>query len=128
LLVAVVATSLMGCAASTSQLPSVQVPIASASVIAGKWAGTVRRDPSTDDDWVDLTIKDDGTYEVKSFRQIGALLGTGHLTISGGKMTSETERARATYTLYEGDGKRALNVDGVLKNGVTFSGWLTPGK
>ena len=124
----VAASSLAGCAGPASQTPSVQVPIASASDVAGKWAGTVRRNPSIEDDWVDLTIKDDGTYEIKSFRTIGAILGGGKLTVSNGKMTSETERARATYTLYEGEGKRALNVDGTLKGGVTFSGWLTPAK
>ncbi len=127
-LIFLVAASLAGCAGSTSQVPRVQVPVSSASAVAGKWAGTVRRDPSTEDDWVDLTIRDDGTYEIKSFRTIGAVLGGGRLTVSGGKLTSETERARATYTLYEGDGKRVLNVDGTLKNGVTFSGWLTPAK
>ncbi len=127
-LIFIVAASLMGCAGAVSKTPSIQVPISSVSAVTGKWSGTVRRDPSTEDDWVDLTIKDDGTYEIKSFRTIGALLGGGRLAVSDGKLTSETERARATYTLYEGDGKRVLNVKGTLKNGVAFSGWLTPAK
>jgi len=131
LMVAFVGASFPGCAGSTassSQVPSTQVPITSVSAVAGKWAGTVRRDPSIDDDWMDLTIKDDGSYEVKSFRTIGAVLGGGRLTVSNGQLVSETERARSTLTLYEGEGKRVLKIDGTLKNGVTFSGWLTPGK
>ena len=115
LMLALVGASLAGCAQSTSQMPSVQVPISSVSAVAGKWAGTVRRDPSTEDDWVDLTIKDDGTYELKSFRTFGTLLGSGKLTLSNGTMTSETQRAHATFTLHEGEGKRLLKVDGALK-------------
>ena len=131
LMVALVGASLAGCAGSTassSKMPSTQVPITSVSAVAGKWAGTVRRDPSIEDDWADLTIKDDGTYEVKSFRTIGAILGGGRLTDSNGQLTSATDRASSTLTLYEGDGKRVLKIDGTLKNGVTFSGWLTPAK
>ena len=131
LMVALVSISLAGCAGSTassSQLPSTQVPITSVSAVAGKWAGTVRRDPSTEDDWVDLTIKDDGSYEVRSFRTIGAILGGGRLTVSNGQLTTQTERASSTLTLYEGEGRRVLKMDGTLRNGVTFSGWLTPAR
>jgi len=130
LTVALVSISLAGCAgsASSSQLPSTQVPITSVSAVAGKWAGTVRRDPSTEDDWVDLTIKDDGSYEVRSFRTIGAILGGGRLTVSNGQLTTQTERASSTLTLYEGDGRRVLKIDGTLRNGVMFSGLLTPAR
>jgi hypothetical protein len=127
LLVSLIA-SLTSCAGTTSQMPSVQVPISNVSDIAGKWAGTVRRNPATEDDWLDLTIKNDGTYEYKGFRTIGATLGSGQIIMTGGKLMSETERAQTTYTLYERDGKRTLNVVGTLKTGVTFSGWLTPAK
>jgi len=128
LLLALVVIAVVGCAGSTPSTPSVQIPITSASEVAGKWAGTVRRDPSNEDDWVDMTIRDDGTYDIKSFRTVGAALGGGRLTVSGGKLVAETERARTTYTLYEREGKRTLNVDGVLKNGVPFSASLTPAK
>ena len=128
LMLALVGASLAGCAGSTSQMPSVKVPISSVSAVAGKWAGTARRDPSIEDDWIELTIKDDGTYELKSFRTIGTLLGGGKLTLSNGTMTTETQRASATFTLYEGEGKRVLKVDGTLKTGVTFEAWLTPAK
>src|SRR5215470_14643614 len=111
LMLAIVGASLAGCAGSTSQMPSVKVPIASVSAVAGTWAGTARRDPSTEDDWIEMTIKDDGTYEIKSFRTIGTLLGGGKLTLSNGSMTSETQRASAIFTLYEGEGKRVLKVD-----------------
>ena len=128
LLLALLGSSFVGCAGPTSQTPSVEVPLANAGAVAGTWAGTIRRNPAAEDDWVELTIKDDGSYQVKSFRTIGVLLGRGQLTASGGKLISETPRARATYTLYEADGKRMLRVDGTLENKVPFSGQLSPAK
>ena len=123
---AVMAAWLVGCAGPASQGgPSVQVPVTSPAAVAGTWAGTVRREPSIEDDWVDLVINPDGTYQVKSFRTVGALLGTGRLVAADGKLTSESPRARATYTLYDVGGKRALKVDGTVANGVPFSGWLS---
>jgi hypothetical protein len=42
------------------------------------------------------------------------------LAVTDGKLYSETAKGSATYTLYERDGRHALLVDIVLRNGLRY--------
>ncbi len=105
------------------------VSIESFESVAGKWAGLMVRTPRTrHDDWVRVTIGDDGRYEFVSYRTIGVLSGRGQFTLAGGKLTVTTDRGTATGSLWESDGKRMLRVTGVQDDGKDYAAELTPSR
>jgi len=124
-----------GCASSPS--PS-SVPAAAMSpvaisdfrAVAGRWAGPVTglAQRRTEGDWVQLSIAADGTYEFGVARTIGMFGGKGQFTLEDGKLVMAGERGRATYALFEGDGRRLLRASGVLTSGGTVSAELTPAR
>jgi hypothetical protein len=101
----------------TSEAP---VPITSIAAIKGKWAGVVARGSANRDDWLELTINDDGSFQYTSARTIGVLQGRGQLSLRDGQGFSESERARSTYQLIDRGGKRVLRVDVVETNGLRY--------
>ena len=109
--------------------PSTPVSISTFTSAAGKWGGIlVTIPPLRDNDWVTLTIRDDGSYEFVSIRTIGIFHGKGTLTLIDGKLRAETERGWAMITLYEEGGRRMLRVEGATKEGTEYSADLTPTK
>jgi hypothetical protein len=102
------------------------VPIPDFHSVAGTWAGVATRvPPSPRDDWVELTIHDDGTYETTGARTTGVLLHLGMLTLSDGRIISSTDRESATYLLYEGVDRRVLWLEAAMKDGIRYSAELT---
>jgi hypothetical protein len=105
----------------SDQHVSTAIPISDIQTVAGKWEGLAKSvPPSRREDWAELTIEKDGTYRFGSFRTIGAAVGHGSLAVTDGKLYSETAKGSATYTLYERDGRHALLVDIVLRNGLRY--------
>ncbi len=126
-----VGMAFMGCADTQSrQEPlSTIVPISEIKNVAGKWSGIAKRTPPAGrDDWLEVTIKEDGAYEYSSFRTIGAAMGSGRLTLKDGTLMSESDKASATYTLYDRGGKRVLVLEVTMKDGVHYSADLKPAK
>ena len=73
------------------------------------------------DDWLEVTIREDGAYEFSSFRTIGAATGSGTLLLKDGNLMTESDRGSATYTLYDRGGMRVLVFDAVMKDGIRYS-------
>ena len=98
--------------------------------MAGKWGGLVRglppRGSSRDEDYVDVEIRPDGTYDFGIFRTVGVFGGTGKLTLEDGRMLLKGERGSATLVLLEGNGRRVLRTNAVMTNGLRLSSDLTP--
>jgi hypothetical protein len=110
-------------------LPSTPVSIADFKAVAGVWEGLLRGLPGTASrqDWVMMEIGEDGSYRFATFRQIGVFHGSGTLRLSDGRLFLQTaEGGSATFTLYEGDGRRALRADGVNRNGTRLTVDLSP--
>lgn len=102
-------------------------PIESFGSVAGKWAGLMVRSPKArEDDWVRVTIADDGRYEFTSYRTIGLFSGRGQFTLAEGKLTVTTERGTATGSLYVSDNSRMLRMSGVMENGAQYAVQLQP--
>lgn len=119
-----VTTVFPGCAGSQShpESPTSIVSISDIKSVAGKWAGIAKRTPPMrSDDWLEVTIKEDGAYEFSSFRTIGAATGSGTLLLKDGKLMTESDRGSSTYTLYDRGGKRVLVFNAVMKDGVRYS-------
>ncbi|MDF0666040.1 MAG: hypothetical protein P0119_08205 [Nitrospira sp.] len=102
-------------------------PIESFGSIAGKWDGLVVRSPKVrGDDWLRVTIADDGRYEFASYRTIGIFSGRGQFTLAEGKLTVTTERGTATGSLYVSDNSRMLRMSGVMEDGTRYAAQLHP--
>ena len=115
-----------GCA-STQSGPATPVPISDFRMVAGKWTGVVLglAGPRDDaGDWIELAIREDGSYEFGISRTIGVLSGKGKLTIADGKMTSESDRGSAAYALSDLGGRQYLHVVATLRSGRSFAGNL----
>jgi len=117
-----------GCASTDEASSRVMVPITDIKSVAGNWAGNFSRDATRQEDFVRLTINDDGTYEVSSVREIGVLQGKGKAVVQNGKLVIEGERGIGVYTLYERAGSKYLKGQAKTKDGDTFSGELKPAK
>jgi hypothetical protein len=130
---AVALLALAGCAkpaTSSAPVALAPVPIANFMSVAGTWEGLVRgvpaRGSSREDDFVDVVITPDGTYDFGIYRTVGMFGGTGKLAIENGLLVVRGERGSATLTLLEGGGRRVLRADGLMRNGVRLSADLTP--
>ncbi|MGH7335323.1 MAG: hypothetical protein ACREKS_21780 [Candidatus Rokuibacteriota bacterium] len=131
LIVIVVAVTGAACARPTTSSPVLStVPITDFKSVAGKWGGLVRglppRGSGRDEDFVDVEIRPDGTYDFGIFRTVGVFGGKGQLTIDDGRLTFKTERGATTVVLLEGNGKRILRANAVMTNGLRLSSDLTP--
>jgi len=80
------------------------------------------------EDWVTLTICDDGSYDFVSVRTSGIFQGQGTCTLIDVKLKTETERGWTIATLYEEGGRRMLKVEGATKDGVQYSADLASAK
>lgn len=115
---------------STGSAPKQQwshQPIESFGSVAGQWDGLVVRSPKVrGDDWLRVTIADDGRYEFASYRTIGAFSGRGQFTLAEGKLTVTTERGTVTGSLYVSDNSRMLRMSGVMEDGTRYAVQLQP--
>lgn len=109
--------------------PTTPASIVTFESAAGRWSGILKAIPVLrHDDWVTLTIGDDGSYEFESVRAIGIFQGKGTFTILDGKLSAETDRGSSVVTLYKDSGRRMLKVEATTKDGVQYSAQLTPTK
>jgi len=118
----------LGCATTQSSQPSKVVPISEFSSVAGKWAGTFWLDPRDYEDWVELQINPDGSYEYSSVNEWGAMLGSDRFSLRDGKLISVEGGGEAIYTLHQRNGKRMLKVKIVTNKGQRLTAELTPAK
>ena len=117
---------LAGCAGSQApRPPDTTVPIASIDVIKGKWAGVVDRSPSRSEDFIEMTIGADSSYQITSARTVGGFQGKGQLTLRDGQAFAETQERKSTLRLIDRGGKRVLRLDVVETNGLRYGSDLT---
>ena len=124
----VIASVLGACAGNDPMGGMTATPITDFKAVAGSWEGPVTGISPQHDDWVEVTIAPDGKYDFGVYRTIGVFGGTGQLTLSNGKLELRGERGTATYTLYQGGGKRALQVQGTLSDNRQITATLSPKK
>lgn len=91
--------------------------------IAGKWEGIMIRTPkSRTDDWVNVSIQDNGDYEFASYRTIGVFSGKGNLAVKDGKAMAQGEKGTVTVQLFTEKTKNQsmLKAEGKGKDGVLY--------
>ena len=114
---------------AAKSLPSTPVSIADFNAVAGVWEGLLQGLPGAPsrEDWVSMEIGRDGSYSLATFRRIGVLQGSGTLRLSDGRLYLQAEEGgSATFTLYEGDGRRLLRADTINRTGNRVTAELTP--
>ena len=104
-----------GCAsvASDSASRGTPIPVTSVGTIAGRWAGLSELPGNRmDENYIEVTLRDDGTYEATSARTIGFMDARGRVQLSDGRLLIEgSDGARGTATLYSAGGQRTLLVE-----------------
>jgi hypothetical protein len=115
--------SLMGCASAGPVTP---VAVSDVKSVAGTWKGMVYRSGVAPDQ-VTLTIRDDGSYDVKSVQPIGTSQGSGKIAISEGRLLFEGLKGSGTGVLQRNsEGDLVMAVEGTLSDGSTLSAKLWP--
>ena len=106
------------------------VPIPDIKSVAGRWSGILYGRPggTRGQDWVELALQEDGTYTLASARTIGVFTGSGTISLSDGRLIAEGEKARVTFTLYQGGGKRFLRAEGAMTSGQPLRADLYPAR
>ena len=99
--------------------------------ISGKWEGLMIRTPkATNDDWVNVSIQDNGDYEFASFRTIGVFSGKGNLAVKDGKAVAQGEKGNVTIELFtdKAKGQSMLKAEGKGKDGISYQAELQKAK
>lgn len=103
--------------------PTKAVAISDFRSVAGNWSGRLRRVPTqSGENFVEVTITEQGRWKFASARTVGVFSGGGNLTIQDGKLVAEDATGEATFTLYEEGGKRMLAVASRERGGKII-GW-----
>ena len=121
----------IGCQSSgtTTKRQWTHSPIESFRSIAGKWAGIMVSEPKArHDDWVRVSISNDGRYEFSNYRTVGVFTGRGQFDLVDGKLSVMTERGSATGSLLVSDEVHMLRFVGEMKDGTKYTAELEPAK
>jgi hypothetical protein len=76
----------------------------------------------TDEDWVYVTLRDNGAYEFASYRTIGVMSGKGILVLRDGRLVGQSDRGQLTFELYRdpASDERMLRAQGATTEGLEY--------
>ena len=115
--------SLVGCA---NLGPVTPVAVPDVKSVSGTWKGIVYL-PGSERNDVTVTIRDDGSYDVVSKRNLGASRSKGHIVISDGRLVIEGERGRGVGTVLRNPaGDVLMKVEMTLSDNSHLSAELWP--
>ena len=96
--------------------------------IAGKWEGLLIRTPTAkNEDWVNVSIQDNGDYEFVSYRTIGVFSGKGKLAVKDGIAVTQNEKGSLTMQLFtdKNKGQSMLKAESKGKDGISYRAELS---
>src|SRR4029450_13124647 len=107
--------------------PPPPVSVSPIKTVTGTWKGLVYLTSQSTPDYVTLTIREDGSYDVVSAQQpIGTSRGRGKIVISEGGLIFEGERGRGVGRLLRNpDGSLMMVVDATLSDNSPLSAKLS---
>jgi hypothetical protein len=106
-----------------------RVVVADVKSVAGRWAGLMDLPGSmrNQDQFVEVRVLPDGTYEATSARTIGMFDARGTVAVKDGHLVMQGEQgARGQGTLVSRDGETVLMVDMTRPDGGRVSARLRP--
>jgi hypothetical protein len=105
-------------------------PITDLKGVVGRWDGLLSglsTRPAVDQDFVEVLIRGDGTYEAKAFRTVGVFQGRGTVEAKDGSLVIRGERGTTGVgQLFSVDGRRELQIDTTSADGRHVSARLSP--
>ena len=113
-LVAVAVQSFVACSSGAPVQPRQwnSTPIEEVKTVAGMWEGILIQSPRLrQDDWVRVSIGENGTYEFVGYRTIGVFKGKGTFELADGKLIAQTDQGTIVVELY----MDPANGEGMLK-------------
>jgi len=117
------AAALVGCASAGPISP---VAVSDIKSVAGTWKGVVYGRGSEPEN-VELTIREDGAYDVVFRQPYGESRGKGKVEISEGRLIIHGEKGRGVATVLSNRaGDRVMNIDATLSDNSTLSARLWP--
>jgi hypothetical protein len=118
------AATLGGCA---SFGPLTPVAVSDIKTVTGTWKGVVYRKSEFEPDYVTLTIREDGSYDVVSAQEpIGTSRGRGKIVINEGRLIIEGEKGRGVgRVLRDSAGNLMMEVDATMSDNSTLSAKLS---
>ena len=126
--------SLAACAsggASPGSGPGTPIAVTDVKSIAGQWVGLMDLPgggSGRDDQFLQVTVREDGTYEAKSARTIGIMDARGTVTVRDGRLVLQgASGSQGTATLFSREGQRTLMVEMRDPNQGKATARLRPG-
>ena len=118
------ATLLMGCAKVG---PVTQITVPDLKSVTGTWKGVVHRS-GFEPDYVTMTIRDDGSFDIASVQGNVSSTGRGKVVVSDGRLLLEgAAGGRGVATLAKNPaGDVVMNIDGTLSDNSTLTAKLFP--
>ena len=104
------------------------VPVTDLKAVAGRWAGLMDLPGNQNDDqYLEVTVRENGTYEAKSALQIGLMDAKGTVAVSNGRLILQGDRgSKGTATLVSKEGTPTLMVDMTAPNQSRTTARLRP--
>lgn len=124
--VIVVLHAILACSSQSSrQSPRwLRTPVTNFKTVQGKWEGLMVRSPHSrlDEDWVYVTLRDNGAYEFASYRTIGVMSGKGMLALKEGRLVGQSDKGKLTFELYRDpvSDERMLRAQGATADGLDY--------
>jgi len=107
------AALLVGCA---SLGPVSPVAVSDLGSVAGTWKGVVYG-PGSEPESVELTIREDGSYDVVSRQTIGESRGNGKIVLRDGRLLLEGPKGHGVGTVVtNAAGDRVMNIEATLSD------------
>jgi hypothetical protein len=107
-----------------------RMPITDLKSVVGRWEGLLAglsSRPSVEQDFVEVVIRADGTYEAKAARTVGVLRGRGTVEVRDGNLVLRSDAgATGTAQLFSAEGRLLLEVDATSADGRRVSARLSP--
>ncbi len=119
------AASLVSCASAGLR----PVAVSDVKSLAGKWAGVVYAPGYDDGIKIDMTIREDGSYDVASRQRDSSSSGKGKIVLTDGRLIVEGQRGNGVATLQRGlGGLRILSIEMTLSDNSYLSAELSPSR
>lgn len=123
------AVVLAACATTETGSPPTFVPVSDVRTLAGRWEGLLLGLPGgREQDFVEVLIREDGTYQAKTYRTIGVLRGQGSIEAKDGTLILRGERATGGGRLYLEKGRRVLEIHVTDDSGRPVTARLSPAR
>jgi hypothetical protein len=107
-----------------------RLPVTELASVVGRWEGLISglsSRPSVDQDFVEVVIKADATYEARAVRTVGVLRGRGTVQVRDGSLALRSESgATGTAQLFSVGGRLQLEIDATSSDGRRVSARLSP--